>query len=93
MPTGYSSAAAIPVTATTRRATSRPLVRVELLRAVLREMGVEDERLRLEWISASEGDKVQRVCNEMTADLRRLGPLRLIGPAGSEARLEASEVR
>jgi F420-non-reducing hydrogenase iron-sulfur subunit len=51
--------------------------RFELLRALLREMGIEDERLRLEWISASEGDKIQRVCNEMTEQLRRLGPLRL----------------
>ncbi|HYB28660.1 MAG TPA: hydrogenase iron-sulfur subunit [Solirubrobacteraceae bacterium] len=51
--------------------------RCELLRGVLREMGIEDERLRLEWISASEGDKIQRVCNEMTEQLRRLGPLRL----------------
>ena len=51
--------------------------RFELLRALLREMGIEDERLRLEWISASEGDKVQRVCNEMTEQVRRLGPLRL----------------
>jgi F420-non-reducing hydrogenase iron-sulfur subunit len=51
--------------------------RYELLRLLLREMGIEDERLRLEWISASEGDKVQRVCNEMTEELRHLGPLRL----------------
>jgi hypothetical protein len=26
----------------------------------------------MEWIAASEGDKVQRVCNEMAAALRRL---------------------
>jgi F420-non-reducing hydrogenase iron-sulfur subunit len=43
-------------------------------------MGIEPERLRLEWISASEGDAVQRVCNEMTEELRRLGPLRLRRP-------------
>jgi F420-non-reducing hydrogenase iron-sulfur subunit len=51
--------------------------RFELLRPLLREMGIEDERLRLEWISASEADRVQRVCNEMTEQLRALGPLRL----------------
>jgi F420-non-reducing hydrogenase iron-sulfur subunit len=54
--------------------------RVELLRALLRDMGIEEERLRLEWISASEGEAVQRVCNEMTEELRRLGPLRLRRP-------------
>ncbi|MGP8161125.1 MAG: hydrogenase iron-sulfur subunit [Candidatus Dormibacteria bacterium] len=61
--------------------------RVELLRGVLRQLGIEDERLRLEWISASEGEKVQRVCNEMTEQLRRLGPLRLACPAPPMAAL------
>jgi F420-non-reducing hydrogenase iron-sulfur subunit len=49
--------------------------RFELLRALLVEMGIERERLRLEWISASEGERVQRVCNEITEQVRRLGPL------------------
>jgi len=56
--------------------------RFELLRPLLGEMGIEQERLRLEWISASEGDKVKRVCNEMTEQVRRLGPLRLSPLAG-----------
>jgi len=51
--------------------------RFELLRLMLRDMGIEDERVRLEWISAAEADKVQRVCNEMTEQIRALGPLRL----------------
>ncbi|MGA3151799.1 MAG: hydrogenase iron-sulfur subunit [Streptosporangiaceae bacterium] len=66
--------------------------RIELLRAVLRDLGVEDQRLRLEWISASEGEKVQRVCNEMTEELRRLGPLRLERPQRQAAEL-AGEAR
>ncbi|HJW75297.1 MAG TPA: hydrogenase iron-sulfur subunit [Thermoleophilia bacterium] len=53
------------------------LRRYSLLRLLLRDMGIEDERLRLEWISAAEGDKVQKVCNEMTEQVRALGPLRL----------------
>jgi len=51
--------------------------RFKLLRRMLRNMGIEEARLRLEWISASEGDRVQKVMNEMAADLKRLGPLRL----------------
>ncbi len=51
--------------------------RFELLAPVLAAIGIEDQRLRLEWISASEGDRVQHVCNEMCEQLRRLGPLRL----------------
>jgi F420-non-reducing hydrogenase iron-sulfur subunit len=64
--------------------------RFELLRALLREMGIEDERLRLEWISASEGDKIQRVCNEMTEQLRRLGPLRLSSVPAAHALVEGT---
>jgi F420-non-reducing hydrogenase iron-sulfur subunit len=37
-------------------------------------MGIEKERLRLEWISASEGKRLQEVVNEMTETLRQLGP-------------------
>jgi F420-non-reducing hydrogenase iron-sulfur subunit len=40
-------------------------------------MGIEEGRIRMEWIAASEGDKVQRVMNEMTEAVRRLGPLHL----------------
>lgn len=53
------------------------LRRYGLLRLMLKDMGIEDERLRLEWISAAEGEKVQKVCNEMTEQIRAIGPLRL----------------
>ncbi len=39
-------------------------------------MGIEPERVRLEWISAAEGDTVQEVINEMAEQLGQLGPLR-----------------
>lgn len=55
----------------------KTLRRYELLKRVFATMGIEDERIRLEWISASEGDKVQRVINDMVEDIRRLGPLDL----------------
>ena len=51
--------------------------RYTLLKRLLGSLGIEKERFRLEWISASEGDRVQKVINEMTADLKRLGPLHL----------------
>ncbi|MEW6058600.1 MAG: hydrogenase iron-sulfur subunit [Actinomycetota bacterium] len=60
------------------------LRRVALLRPMLRDMGIEEGRLRIEWISAAEGDKVQRVCNEMTEQVRMLGPLRLAPAPGSQ---------
>jgi len=48
-----------------------------LLQKYLQFMGIEKERVRMEWIAASEGDKVQSVINEMTETIRRLGPLHL----------------
>jgi F420-non-reducing hydrogenase iron-sulfur subunit len=51
--------------------------RALLLRRVLREFGVDERRLRLEWISAAEGEKFATVTNEFTEQVRALGPLRL----------------
>ncbi|MCX7894985.1 MAG: hydrogenase iron-sulfur subunit [Thermoanaerobaculum sp.] len=51
------------------------LRRFHLLRKVLAQFGIAPERLRLEWISASEGEKVQRVINQMVAQVSALGPL------------------
>jgi len=52
----------------------KALRRMMLLRRLLREMGIQDERFRLEWISAAEGEKVRAVINDMTEKLRPLGP-------------------
>ena len=51
------------------------LRRFEMLKRVLKDMGVEEDRLRLEWISAAEGAKVKTVINEMVAKVTELGPL------------------
>ncbi|HOY57550.1 MAG TPA: hydrogenase iron-sulfur subunit [Verrucomicrobiota bacterium] len=53
------------------------LRRFQLLKRLLRDMGIEEERVRLEWISAAEGDKVKAVINEMTEQLLKVGPLGL----------------
>jgi F420-non-reducing hydrogenase iron-sulfur subunit len=50
------------------------LRRFTLLKKLAADMGIDDERLRLEWISASEADKLKKVVDEMVEDLRRLGP-------------------
>jgi F420-non-reducing hydrogenase iron-sulfur subunit len=55
----------------------KALRRVHLLKRVLEEMGIEKDRFRLEWISASEGDKVRSVVNDMVAKVKVLGPLHL----------------
>jgi F420-non-reducing hydrogenase iron-sulfur subunit len=48
--------------------------RVLLLKKILKQLGVEPERLRLEWVSASEGDKFASVIRSMVEDLVKLGP-------------------
>jgi F420-non-reducing hydrogenase iron-sulfur subunit len=60
-----------------REGNYKALRRFKLIRRYLAQMGVEDERVRLEWIAASEGDRIQKVTNEMVAQIKRLGPLNL----------------
>ena len=45
-----------------------------LLKEVLKQLGLEPERVRLEWVSASEGDRFARVATEMIEQIRKLGP-------------------
>lgn len=55
----------------------KALRRFRLLQRLLTDLGIPPERFRLEWISASEGEKVKRVMDDMTAQMRALGPLAL----------------
>ena len=49
--------------------------RYPLLLKTLEQFGIETERVRLEWISASESGKFSQVVREMTETIRQLGPL------------------
>ncbi len=51
--------------------------RYPLLKRMLKDFGVEEERVRLEWISASEGQRFAEVINDMTEKIRALGPSRI----------------
>jgi F420-non-reducing hydrogenase iron-sulfur subunit len=55
----------------------KALRRVLLLKRVMRQFGIDERRLRLEWISAAEGEKFAKVSTEFTEEVRGLGPLRL----------------
>jgi F420-non-reducing hydrogenase iron-sulfur subunit len=48
--------------------------RITMVKRLMEQLGIEPERLRLEWISAAEGDKFAKTIRDMTADLKRLGP-------------------
>ncbi len=53
----------------------KALRRYMLLKRILPEYGVEPERLRLEWVAASEGERFARIVDDFTEQLRELGPL------------------
>ncbi len=48
--------------------------RADAIELMLEDFGLEPERFRLEWISASEGQRFAEVVNEMVEQLRMLGP-------------------
>ena len=48
--------------------------RINLLKKVLKEFGIEPERIRLEWVSASEGNKFATVVRDMVKEIKELGP-------------------
>jgi F420-non-reducing hydrogenase iron-sulfur subunit len=50
------------------------LRRFELLKKYTKQMGIHEDRLRLEWISASEGKQFAELADEMTETVRKLGP-------------------
>ncbi|MCP4217235.1 MAG: hydrogenase iron-sulfur subunit [bacterium] len=50
------------------------LRRYHLLQKYLSQMGIDNDRLKLEWISASEGKQFAELVNDMTQQIRELGP-------------------
>ncbi len=51
--------------------------RMPLTQLLLQELGIARNRMRLEWVSASEGGRFQEVITEFTEQIRALGPLKL----------------
>jgi F420-non-reducing hydrogenase iron-sulfur subunit len=49
--------------------------RFKLLQKLLDQFGIERERVRLEWVSASEGGRYAEIVESMTEEIRSLGPL------------------
>lgn len=53
----------------------KALRRTLLLEKALEQVGIEPERLRLEWISGAEAPKLSQVARQFEARIRQLGPL------------------
>jgi len=61
--------------------------RIAMLKKLMTQLGLEPERLRLEWISAAEGEKFAKVMREMVSDLKKLGP----SPVGETVEVVAED--
>ena len=62
--------------------------RIHLLRRVLAELGIEPQRVALEWVSATEAARFTRLMTDFVAQVRALGPGPYARPpAGAEPEL------
>ncbi|MBI4302518.1 MAG: hydrogenase iron-sulfur subunit [Chloroflexi bacterium] len=55
--------------------------RFTVLRELLSFLGIEKDRLRLEWVSAAEGKKFSQLVSEFSAEIAHLGPRKDNGKA------------
>ena len=49
--------------------------RIMILHRILKDFGIEPKRVRLEWISASEGKRYVELMDDFIEEIRELGPL------------------
>jgi F420-non-reducing hydrogenase iron-sulfur subunit len=52
----------------------RTAKRIPIVQRLLAFTGLEPERLRLDWVSASEGERFSKIVTEFTETIRALGP-------------------
>jgi F420-non-reducing hydrogenase iron-sulfur subunit len=66
----------------------KALRRYILLKRMLKQWGIEEERVQLVWASASEGNILAEFVDRMTEEVRALGPLQwrqtVLGENGSK---------
>jgi coenzyme F420-reducing hydrogenase delta subunit len=53
----------------------RAAKRIPILHSLMTFAGLEQERLRLDWVSASEGERFAKIAEEFTGSVRSLGPV------------------
>ena len=54
----------------------KALRRMLLLKRTLIQLGIEEDRFRLDWVSASEGERFTNIVNDITEKIRALGPFK-----------------
>lgn len=50
--------------------------RMKFLERALRDAGIDSRRVRLDWVSATEGEKFAHIIRETVKDIKEIGPLR-----------------
>ena len=65
--------------------------RVRLMWKLLEDAGIDPKRLRLEWVSASEGEKFSKVVTEFTETIRNLGPIQVKKDAVLRSKVAAAD--
>jgi len=53
--------------------------RICMMKKLLEQFGLEPDRLKLDWVSASEGDRFATLIKNMTEKIKKLGPSPLRG--------------
>ncbi len=53
--------------------------RIMLLKTMLQQIGVDSERLRLEWVDKGESAKLKGAIDTFMGDVEKLGPVRILG--------------
>jgi F420-non-reducing hydrogenase iron-sulfur subunit len=65
----------------------KTLRRILLLKKLLPQLGIEAERLKLEWVSAAEGQRFAQVVTDFISEVKKLGPSPLKGDAHELAKV------
>jgi F420-non-reducing hydrogenase iron-sulfur subunit len=64
----------------------KALRRFHLLKKMLSQFGIDEKRLRLDCVSASEADKFVETINDMVKTVKALGPLRVLSSQAALAK-------
>jgi len=67
--------------------------KIEMARRLLKEAGIEPERLRLEWISASEGERFAATIKEFTEEIKEMGRIEFEKEEMEAVRMVAADYR
>jgi F420-non-reducing hydrogenase iron-sulfur subunit len=62
--------------------------KIQMLKKLIALTGLEPDRLRLEWVSASEGQRFAQIVTEFTEQIKKLGPSPLSGQKPNQRILE-----